>query len=815
VGADAGRRRAALAAALVAALAAAPAAARAAPAPTPPPAAAPGRQAFLDLVVNGVPRGAALVELLPDGDVVVPAEDLRAAGLEVAAEVAAAGRVSLRALAPAIRFEVDEAGPALRVDAGAALLGRRELDLGAARRPTGLEQRSDPAAFLNYALQTSERADAALFLEGGAGAGPWRASSGLARDAANRWSRGLSAVVREDPARLEAWTIGDAHLDGGALGGALLVGGLSWRRDLGLDPYRTFTPQPRTQAVALTPSSLDVYVNGVLVRREQVAPGTIDLANLPLASGRGDVRAVLRDAFGRVQELSSTHYAPAGLLEPGLSDFSYGAGVARGSLGGGGLDYGRPALIARHRLGLTDRLTVGGRLEATPGRASGGGSLATASPLGELEVAAAGSADRAPGGAAAAAWSWRSGRVGATLTARAQSARYAHASLDPAQDRAVAEAIATLVLPLPRGAGLLLDAGAARWRDTGAVARASATVHLSLPHGLALHLGGGAAAAAGRVTPEGQALLSFSPGARRATQLAVSSEGGAVRARASAQQTPPRGVGLGYRVEATGGAAREGRGEVVWQGQGARLEGAVERSDLGGAGRVTLSGAVVAMRGDLFLTRPLHDGFALVEVPGVAGVRASLEGEPIGRTDRRGRLLVPDLVPHHANRLAIRAADVPLDHDLGAVERLVAPPRRGAALVVFDVRRVRPVTGRLTLGAGPGAAAPAYGELRVSGAEADVSPVGADGRFYLTRLSPGRHAAVVVHEGGTCSVTVEVPSSDELVADVGTVRCAGTAAASAGGAVEGAPLTGGPAPAGAPSASTVTQRTPGAVLAAK
>jgi outer membrane usher protein len=524
---------------------------------------------------------------------------------------------------------------------------------------------------------------------------------------------------------------------------------------------------------------------------------------------------VLRDAFGREQEFSSTHYAAAGLLAPGASDFSYSAGVARRSLGADSFAYGGPAFLARHRLGLSDRWTVGGRLEATLDRASGGGSVATVSRVGELELAAAASgADRGgPGGAASLAWSWRARSAGATLGARLQSARYAHASLAPGDDRMSAEAIATLVLPLTARMGLVIDAGIARWRDAGRSARAGATVGLPLPVGLTLHAGGGVAVAE-RVTPEAQLLLTWSPGGRRSTQLGVSSEAGALRARASAQQGLPRGTGLGYRVETSAGDVREGRGELVWQGRAARVEGAVQQGDLGATGHASVAGAVVAMRRDLFFTRPLHAGFALVEVPGVPGVRASLEGEEVGRTDRRGRLLVPDLVPHQANRLAIRAADVPLDHDVGAVERLVAPPRRGGALVVFDVQRVRPVTGRIALGAGSGAAAPAYGELRVGGAAGETSPVGRDGRFYLSTLAPGRHAAEVEYAGGVCAVTIVVPASSDPVADVGSVACFGGASASSGEPA-GAPLSGGPAVGGEPSASTVTQRTSDGALARK
>ena len=45
---------------------------------------------------------------------------------------------------------------------------------------------------------------------------------------------------------------------------------------------------------------VEVYVNGQLVRKESLAPGSYDLLNLPLTTGEGGYQTVLRDAFGRV-----------------------------------------------------------------------------------------------------------------------------------------------------------------------------------------------------------------------------------------------------------------------------------------------------------------------------------------------------------------------------------------------------------------------------------------------------------------------------------------------------------------------------------
>jgi outer membrane usher protein len=194
------------------------------------------------------------------------------------------------------------------------------------------------------------------------------------------------------------------------------------------------------------------------------------------------------------------------------------------------------------------------------------------------------------------------------------------------------------------------------------------------------------------------------------------------------------------------------------------------------------------------------------------GVRVNLENQEIGRTDRRGRLLVPDLLPYQANRLSITPSDIPLDYDLGALERVVAPTRRGAAHVRFAVEKVRSLTGTLTVDLPTGTVTPAYGELTVAGVEGGVSPVGSDGRFYLEKVPPGRHRATVVHGGGVCEVSLEVPNRTDLLLDLGALRCDQRGAAARSGS-DAAPAANAPA-VGPPSASTVTTTASGPLASA-
>src|SRR5207253_3217053 len=92
-------------------------------------------------------------------------------------------------------------------------------------------------------------------------------------------------------------------------------------------------------------------------------------------------RIQLGDAIG----FSSPYYAASGVLADGISEYGYHLGFRRLGFGQESIHYGPPELLARHRIGIGDRVTAGFRLESAMQRtgstsllASGGPNLALA-----------------------------------------------------------------------------------------------------------------------------------------------------------------------------------------------------------------------------------------------------------------------------------------------------------------------------------------------------------------------------------------------------------------------------------------------------
>lgn len=757
------RRRSAVAAALLLALAGRARAAE--------PGAAPVR-APLDLVVNGV-ASHEVSALLEGGDAWVPVEDLVRAGLPVAggARREDAGRmlVSLRSLAPGLSFVVDERELVLSVTAGPALLGRERVDL-APRRPAGLLGGADPSAFLNYAVQgTAERQVSGLG-EVGFAAGDALLWSAFGVPAGGGLVRGLSAATWEDPARVRRFTVGDAAAALGGLGSNAVVGGLSLTSDFSLDPYLVQAPHPATSAFAASPSTLEVWVNGALVRQQAVAPGTLDLANLPVVAGSNSVQTVLRDAFGREQILDQRAAFSPGLLAAGLSDYAYHLGFLRDGFAGASFDYGAPAFLARHRVGLSEAVTAGARLEATPDRAMAGALLTVGTVAGQLDLeAAASGAAGAAGGAGSVALSWPDRRLSAGVRARLASARFATAALDPLTDRPLADVTGYVSAPVLPGVGLGLEVGASRLRDAGASGSVTLRGDVALGRGLSLLA---SATAAGGAAPGVSGLLSliWAAPAGSSVQASASAGPGVSGGGLAAMKSLPAGEGVGYRVDASA-LGPTSRGAALLQAQTAygRYEADLETVGGATAATATASGAVVLVGGRALLSRPVEQSYALIRLPGVEGVRGYLENQEVGRTDAGGDLLVPALLPRYANRVGIRAADVPIDHEVEVAERLVAPARKAGRVVTFGVEPIRAVLGRLEV---EGGGAAAHGEATLAQGPAELrSPTSGEGAFFFERIAPGQHAGEAVWGGGRCRFTLEVPEAAAGVQDLGAVPC--------------------------------------------
>jgi outer membrane usher protein len=733
------------------------------------------QRAFLTLSLNGVEHGDTLV-VMRDADALVAVSMLQQAGLRdfSGRREAVDGQpfVSLASLGPVVRFRIDESALKLELTADPDLLGVvvRNLDAGA---PADMVYRSAPSAFLNYAASTGTGSAYELFGEAGLSARGALFYTTTTRNATST-IRGLSNLTIDQRTRLQRWVIGDNFASAGPLGGDALIGGVTVGRDFSLAPYFVRYPTMSVSTPVSVPSVLEVHVNGRLVRQEQVQPGRIDVRNLPLSSGQNDTRLVVRDPFGGIREITSGFYVTSSVLAHGVHDYQYTVGWRRQSLGTESWDYREPVAVARHRLGLSDTITAGFRFEGAKDLASAGPSINMRLPVGEVEFAAGVSrASRQWGTAAHLSYMYVGRRMSFGGLASQMADQYVNLSLRA--DQARPARTVGLFGSVPLGGGSTASFQHNESFGSDAVSESRTSILASTRVSRFAELVGSVARSRGPAGRGFEASLGVTMmfGPRTVASATALRTSAGTNTIVDVQRPLPVGSGFGYQFRGETGSRTAASAVAQYQGSFGRYE--VRHDGIGGnpTTTVNVSGGVVAIGGGLYPTRAVRGSYALVQVPGVQGVRTLSSNQEIGRTGRGGSLLVPDLLPYYGNLLAITDSDVSLDYEISKVRMTIAPPYRGGAIARFPVRRLQRSEGRVIVVAPEGEQSAAYGTLTITvEGEAVVSPLGASGEFYFENVPAGPHTAVVTHAQGTCELTIEIPVVDGPLVSLGVVRCA-------------------------------------------
>lgn len=732
------------------------------------------QRAVLEILVNQVSAGESLV-VLRGADALVGVQTLEDAGLQgfdgEREPIGAQEFVSLRSLAPAVSFRVDERDLRLHITADPSLLGQqvRDLYFGA---PKDLVYKANTSGFVNYAVNYTSNKQADLFTES---ALSMRGALLYNTVSANNLgaTRGLTSLTVDQRAAMRRWTFGDNLGFTGPLGGDSWIAGVTVAKEFAINPYFVRYPMLSVSTPISVPSVMEVQVNGQIVSREQVAPGLLDVRNLPMTLGRNDAQVIVRDAFGVERELSSTYYLTTSALAQGVQDYQYSVGFRRMGVGEKSWDYRTPVALARHRVGITDSVTAGGRVEVQPGRLySGGPSLNLRLPIGAVEAATSVSSKHgAFGSAALVGFSFTGRPVSAGGSVMVASRNYATLTPNPVGEDPKTEAnvfasanIGGPISVTAQHSLRRLHQGISRER-TGLLS----TIHVARNVELTASVtrvrderGHGREAYAGITILFGKSTAS----------AALVQDGRGNRMTVDAQRSLPVGEGYGYQMHAESGDGMA-YGVARYQTKYGRYE--LRQEQLYGESNttVTAAGSIVGIGGGLYASRPVQESFALVRIPGVEGVRAFVSHQEVGKTGRKGDLLVPDLQAYYANILDVADGDIPLQYAVPDVGQTLALPYRGGAVAEFGVQKIQRVVGVITVADQGGDRIPSYGEITVTAKGREVSsPIGSSGRFYFEDLPAGTHSAVVRDSAGKeCSLILTVPLSDGTLVNLGPVRC--------------------------------------------
>lgn len=613
------------------------------------------------------------------------------------------------------------------------------------------------SAFLNYAL-THERTDGGdarrLAIEGvvNSHGGTLEHQRRFRAEAGGplRPGPGRTRWVYDQPEHLRRWELGQVVAPGGALRAPLSLRGAGVARHWEMDPGALRYDGFQVTGLAERPSTVEVWLDGRLLRREVVPPGPFVLRGLPAGAGRRLGQVVIRDDFGGERRLPLSVYVPGRILPPHREAYACYLGTWEGD--------GRSRLSLAYARAIRRGLQLGGWVIAAEDRYTLGGQWGLVpAGLGELHLEGAVGRRRAWGAALDYAYAGHHWRLSLGLARRARG-YWGGARSETAPSH---HARLALGFTVPRLGSLSLT-----WQQ-----RPGDGEEIALTHGRHLWRGLVHRLRVG-YTPERGAVavlwsLSGWLGGGRGAGYSQQWRDGESDERLWIRRgrTPALGpdgyLGLRHTREQT-----HLDGRLGWDLSRARLELQHAENDAGVQERATLAGSVVFADEHWHLSRPVRDAFAVVRTDGADGVPIRLRRHYVGRT-RHGRLLVPGLNAYLRNELRLDSTALPVNLIPERLRLGLVPRYRQGVTASFPLRRVQGVTGTLR-DTGGAPRAPDRLVLETPAGERS-SVAGKGGRFYLEGLAPGEYTGRLVTQA--CRFRLRVPASTAVVIDLGAVPC--------------------------------------------
>lgn len=705
------------------------------------------------------------------------------------------GRIDLARL-PGVTVVFDDVGQRLYFTAAE---DKRAPKAISARRGIDPDDRNDPrneiqtghGALLNYALNAnglygfeqrdfypssiSGNFESRLFGPAGVLENSFSLTSGAFRRLDTTWS--LS-----DPSNLRTIRAGD-----------LISGGLSWTRptrlaglqlqsDFGLRPGLITMPVPGFTGSAAVPSTVEVFLNNARRFTSDVEAGPFDVVDMPVVTGPGTARIVVRDEDGNETVTESSYFVSDRLLRPGLLDYSFEAGFPRTGFGSTEEQYdSRLFASASLRYGISDWLTWEGHAEGGQKLVNGGfGLVAGLGSFGVGSFAVSGSSTGGEQGVqVSGSVEFDLGRF--HVQARAQQtfgdyndiASVTTRDVDNDEDGQVLAGAAARSMQQVSVSAPVLDMGFLNLSYTQ-LETATTDRNRLLSASFGRPLFGGTFTASGFTDLERNsygvfASLSFPIGndMTASTTARSDSDGfgliGTVN-RPASEENGNFGWQLQYEQRNEPRIAAKGDVETPVATVGATLRQADDAVWANGR----ISGAVVAAGGGVFLSDRIDDAFAIVDA-GVGNVTVLRENRPIGATGHNGKMLVPDLRSYERNRIGIDPTGLPLDAAINSTQQIVIPADRTGVRVTFG-NRAAGGNALVTLKDENGVFIDVGSSVAVSG-NPEPFVTGYDGQTYLTGLKSDNHITVQKPSGAKCDAEFQFAPDGNNLVEIADVAC--------------------------------------------
>ena len=591
----------------------------------------------------------------------------------------------------------------------------------------------------------------------------------------------------ENPETLVTYAAGDVISGSLNWTTSVRMGGVQIRRDFQLRPDLVTMPMQQFSGSAAVPTSVEVFNNRAHLLSQEVTGGPFNINNIPLATGPGTMRIVLRDANGKETVSEYAYYNSTSLIAPGLFDYSLETGFARRFYGLNSDGYDEnPIASASARYGVTPRLTVEGHAEGGAGLANFGAAVDFGLwRYGVASLAFSGSEwNGALGGQGYA--SFETALWGARLMLRTQRGFGDYEELVSVTAPQCPVAMfgctsggntykerdqVSLSIPLTFDEGSLnlsytdsLDYGGnASKIGTASYSRRflwdNSSVSLNLFNNFENRDSFGAYAS-----------LIYTWDKHTASAIAEANHDGYSSGGSITKSLGQDPGSYGYSVTAMEGRQPYSSASASYRATAFQTNASVIESGKSVQATAQVDGAVAFLNGVHFANR-IDSSFAVVDA-GIPNARVLYENIPAGVTHSDGKLLIPSLRARDANLIGIDPASLPVQAEMPEIKQTIVPASRGGMTVAFK-GRAAPPSAMASFKDGSGAWLPLGSEVWVNGGETAFS-IGYDGETYLTGLAATNAVLIKKPDGTPCNASFEFTANPQAQVRIPGIVCAPT-----------------------------------------
>jgi outer membrane usher protein len=432
-------------------------------------------------------------------------------------------------------------------------------------------------------------------------------------------------------------------------------------------------------------------------------------------------------------------------------------------------DYGDPAILGSHRIGVTDGLTLGGRAAWSSSARLAAATLELAAGTRGTMSATLGMSDSPAGKGEAFSLRYRYLSQRLRIMARAVGTSAAFQPIEDMSARRLNPQAQIVLAADWSGTGRgSMGITLIRQRYHDKTERKLITLNYRRTFLGEIAVSAFLTRALGPATDLSLGINVSRPlgGGRNLSALALRTRAGS-RLRMETQRSLPLGPGFGYRMGTVMGDDRTFDAALVGQTDYGRYR--IEADTVGDetSWQASASGSVAWLADRPYLTREISDGFAVARVGNLENVRVYLENQEIGRSDASGRVLLPRLRPYEINRISIDPLDLPLTADVPFVSIDVAPAYGSGVTVEFPVQLTYSALARAV--SPDGEPLPEGARVNVSG-QTEPSVIGIDGKLFLN----SRNASIEATAGlgsERCGFRVDLPAAARTLAQLGDIVC--------------------------------------------